>query len=81
MALDSPLSIGELRGSFPAEFYEEFCSSSAPTFYEMILQIKENNAPPPNKSFVNLSLLMNPGKDPTLPSSFRPISLLNVDLK
>jgi len=60
---------------FPAEFYKEFWSTLAPTFYRMILKIEENNVLPPNLNSANISLLLTPGKDPTLPSSYCPILL------
>uniref|UniRef100_A0A669DGZ9 Reverse transcriptase domain-containing protein n=1 Tax=Oreochromis niloticus TaxID=8128 RepID=A0A669DGZ9_ORENI len=95
MALDSPLMPGELQEAlismpnnkapgpdgFPAEFYKEFWTILAPVFHRMLQEIKENGRLPPNMNSANISLLLKPGKDPVYPSSYRPISLINVDLK
>ena len=66
---------------FPAKFYKEFGFTLAPAFSRMILQIKENKELPPNMNSATIRLLLKPDKDPTLPSSYRPKSLLNVELK
>ncbi len=95
MALDSPLTSDELQEAlnsmpnkkapgpdgFPAEFYKEFWAIMAPTFYRMLQETKENGRLPPNMNSANISLLLKPGKDPVLPTSYRPISLINVDTK
>uniref|UniRef100_A0AAR2JRJ2 Reverse transcriptase domain-containing protein n=1 Tax=Pygocentrus nattereri TaxID=42514 RepID=A0AAR2JRJ2_PYGNA len=93
--LDSPFSSSEFYKAiqhlpnnkapgpdgFPAEFYKEFWPVLEPTFFRMVTQIKNNHTISPNMNSANISLLLKPGKDPTLPSSYRPISLINVDLK
>uniref|UniRef100_A0A3Q0RT11 Uncharacterized protein n=1 Tax=Amphilophus citrinellus TaxID=61819 RepID=A0A3Q0RT11_AMPCI len=93
--LDSPLSSSEFYEAiqhlpdnkapgpdgFPAEFYKEFWSVLKPSFLRMVAQIQNNHTISPNMNSANISLLLKPGKDPTLPSSYRPISLINVDLK
>jgi len=95
MARDSPLSIGELHEAlqhmpskkapgpdgFPSEFYKEFWTVLAPTFHKMVLQVKKNGRLSPYMNSANIILLQKPGKDPVLPSSYCPISLINVDLK
>ncbi len=42
---------------------------------------KKNGRLPPNMNSAKISLLIKPGKDPVLPTSYRPISLINVDTK
>ena len=93
MALDSPLSTGELHevlqhmpsnkapgpDGFPVEFYKEFWTVLA-TFHKMVLKVKENGRLSPNVNSVNIILLQKPGKDPVLPSSYGPISLINVEM-
>uniref|UniRef100_A0A669EVM6 Reverse transcriptase domain-containing protein n=1 Tax=Oreochromis niloticus TaxID=8128 RepID=A0A669EVM6_ORENI len=95
IALDSPLTSGELQEAlismpnnkapgpdgFPAEFYKEFWTILAPVFYRTLLEIKEKGRLPSNMNSANINLLLKPGKDPVYPSSYRPISLINVDLK
>jgi len=66
---------------FPAEFYKEFWTVLAPTFHKMVLQVKQNGRLSPHMNSANIILLQKPGKDPVLPSSYRPKSLINVDLK
>ena len=66
---------------FPAEFYKEFWTVLAPTFHKMVLEVKQNGRLSPHMNSANIILLQKPGKDPVLPSSYRPISLINVDLK
>ena len=65
---------------FPAEFYKEFWEQLAETFYKMVTFIKENQLLPPNMNSANIILLLKPEKDPTTPSSYRPISLINADV-
>ncbi len=90
MALDSPLTADELQEAlnsmpnkkapgpdgFPAEFYKEFWAILATTFHRMLQETKKNGRLPPNMNSANISLLLKPGKDPVLPTSYRPISLL-----
>uniref|UniRef100_A0A8C6LNV0 Reverse transcriptase domain-containing protein n=1 Tax=Nothobranchius furzeri TaxID=105023 RepID=A0A8C6LNV0_NOTFU len=92
--LDSPLTSAELQEAlksmpnrkapgpdgFPAEFYKEFWIILAPVFFRMVREIKESGRQP-NINSANISLLLKPGKDPAFPTSHRPISLINVDLK
>ena len=66
---------------FPAEFYKEFWTVWAPTFHKMVLQVKENGRLFPNMNSANIILQQKPRKDPLLPSSYRPLSQINVDLK
>uniref|UniRef100_A0A3B3HAI8 Reverse transcriptase domain-containing protein n=1 Tax=Oryzias latipes TaxID=8090 RepID=A0A3B3HAI8_ORYLA len=94
-ALESPFTKEELHKAltnmpskkapgpdgFPAEFYKEFWQILAPIFLRMTIEIKDNNYLPPNMNSANIILLLKPGKDPTSPSSYRPISLINADLK
>lgn len=66
---------------FPAEFYKHFWPIIAPLFNWMIPETKQNSKFPTNMNTAMTSLLLKPNKDPTLPSSNRPISLINVDVK
>uniref|UniRef100_A0A3P9JK99 C2H2-type domain-containing protein n=1 Tax=Oryzias latipes TaxID=8090 RepID=A0A3P9JK99_ORYLA len=93
--LDSPLSLSELHEAlslmpngkapgpdgFPAEFYKEFWEQLAPTFYKTVKFINESQSLSPNMNSANIILLLKPDKDPTSPSSYRPISLINADVK
>lgn len=66
---------------FPAEFYKNFWSILAPLFIRMITESKHNSRLPATSNTASVSLLLKHNKDPTLPSSYRPISLINVDTK
>ena len=94
-SLEAPILIEELHKAlqhmsdgkapgpdgYPVEFYKEFWPLISPTLFKMIVNIKESRTLPPCMNCANISLLLKPEKDPTLPSSYRPISLINVDLK
>ncbi len=64
-----------------AEFYKHFWSILSPLFIRMIIESKQKSKLPDNMNTATISLLLKPNKDPTLPSSYRPISLINVDIK
>ena len=66
---------------FPAEFYKHFWASLAPLFIRAIIEIKQNSRFPVHMNTALISLLPKPNKDHTLPSNYRPISLINVDMK
>ncbi len=66
---------------FPAEFYKHFWPILSPLFNRLITEIKQNSKLPKNMNTATISLLLKPNKDPLLPSSYRPISLINVDTK
>lgn len=63
---------------FPTKFYEEFWQLLAPVSHKMVNFVKESRALPINMNPTNIIL---PLKDPTLPSSYHPIYLINTDLK
>uniref|UniRef100_A0A3B1ID19 Reverse transcriptase domain-containing protein n=1 Tax=Astyanax mexicanus TaxID=7994 RepID=A0A3B1ID19_ASTMX len=66
---------------FPVEFYKHFWPSLSPLFNRMISEIKQNAKLPTNMNTAIISLHLKPNKDPTLPSSYRPLSLMNTDTK
>lgn len=65
----------------PAEFYKHFWDILSPLFIRLILDIKNTSAIPSHMNTAIISLLLKPNKDPTYPSSYRPLSLINTDLK
>ena len=95
MDLDLPLSIGELHDAlqhmpnnkapgpdgFPAEFFREFWTELAPIFHKMVVQAKEAGRLSSSMNSANIILLQKQGKVPVLPSSYRPISPINADVK
>lgn len=66
---------------FPVEFMKHFWSMLAPLFLRMVTDIKSNGRITPNMNTAAIKLLLKPDKDPALPSSYRPLSLINTDIK
>lgn len=66
---------------FPAEFYKHFWTILSPLFCRMLQESNQNSKLPLHMNSATISLILKPNKDPTLPSSYRPISLINVDTK
>ena len=95
LMLDSPITDIELEKAlklmpnnkspgpdgFPAEFYKHFWSILTPLFQRVVTEITKTSRLPNHMNSAIISLLLKPNKDPTIPSSYRPISLINVDLK
>uniref|UniRef100_A0A8C5HQA3 Reverse transcriptase domain-containing protein n=1 Tax=Gouania willdenowi TaxID=441366 RepID=A0A8C5HQA3_GOUWI len=93
--LDSPLTLQELQNAldsmstgkapgpdgFPAEFLKHFWSMLAPLFFRVVTEIKNKGHVGGHMNTANIKLLLKPDKNPILPSSYRPISLINTDLK
>lgn len=92
--LDAPLSLEELLLSikamqsnkapgpdgFTVEF-KKFSDKLAPLLLQMYIESLENGLLPPTLFQASISLLLKPDKDPNLCGSYRPLSLLNVDVK
>lgn len=66
---------------FPAEFYKQFWSILSPLFIRLICESKQKSKLLDIMNIATIALLLKPRKDPTLPSSYRPISLINIDTK
>uniref|UniRef100_A0AAR2J9L9 Reverse transcriptase domain-containing protein n=1 Tax=Pygocentrus nattereri TaxID=42514 RepID=A0AAR2J9L9_PYGNA len=94
-ALDSELTSEEIIDSiksFPSakapgpdgfgiEFYKKFASQITPLLLRMFIHSTKVGTLPKTLYAANISLLLKPGRDKTDFSSYRPISLLNTDLK
>lgn len=94
-ALDKPLTQTEFHKAltqmpnnkapgpdgFPAEFFKHFWLTISTLFIRMALEIKHNSKIPPHMNTALISVLLKPGKDPTLPSSYCPLSLINTNIK
>ena len=65
----------------PAEFYKHFWNILSPLFNRLIAEIKTTSTIPTHMNTALITVLPKPNKDPTLPSSYRPLSLINTDLK
>ena len=93
--VDAPLTISELQcaldtmpqgkapgpDGFPAEFLKHFWSMLAPLFFRTVTEIKTKGYISSHMNTASIKLLLKPDKDPTLPSSYRPLSLINTDIK
>jgi len=68
-------------GGFPVEFYKHFWNILSLLLIRAIGEIKQKSRFPMHMNTAVISLLPKLNKDPTLPSNYHPISLVNVDLK
>lgn len=66
---------------FPPEFYKHFWSIISPQFLDMSAEIKNSSSIPQHMNTALISVLLKPNKDPLLCTSYRPISLINTDMK
>ena len=94
-SLDSPITSDEFQrkrlqisnnkapgpDGFPAEFFRHFWQTISPLFLRMSQTIQLNSKILPHMNTAIISVLLKPDKDPTLPSSYRPLSLINTDIK
>lgn len=93
--LEEPITIAELRQAvfsmrtgkcpgrdgFPIESYRTFFNKSAPILIDMFNKSFLLSKLPPTLMQATISLILIKDKDPLLAASYRPISLLSVDLK
>lgn len=66
---------------FSIEFYKKFANQITPILHRMFSHSMESERLPPTLYEVNITLLLKQDRDETEPSSYRPISMLNVDFK
>ena len=93
--LDAPLTSEELNkalntipnnkssgpAEFPAGLYKHFWDILSPLFYRVTAEIKTTSTIPMHMNPAVMTLLSKPNKDLTLPSSYRPLSLINTYFK
>lgn len=77
------MQVGKTPGEdgLPAEFFKTHCASLASTFREVLLVSLKDAQLPPSMLCAIIVVIHKPRKDPEFCSSYRPISLLNVDAK
>lgn len=67
---------------FTPEFYKKnFLDSQEMHLRDLFAACKEKNQTPDSWAEVSIYILPKEGKDMTLPQSYRPIAILNVDYK
>ena len=66
---------------YPAEFFKRFSDQLAPLLLEMFNHSYKQGTLPPTLMQASISLIYKKGKDPLNCASYRPISLLPVDVK
>ena len=93
--LDLPLSLTEIRNAisamqsgrapgpdgYPIEFYKKFAAKLTPLILNMFSDSFGSGALPQTLTEASITLIPKPGKDRTQCGSYRPISLLNSDIK
>lgn len=93
--LDAPLTILEIKEAittmnsgkspgpdgYPVEFFKKFSTQLAPLLLEMFNYSYRNGSLPTSLTQASISLIYKKGKDPLSCASYRPISLLPVDVK
>lgn len=76
-----PLNKAPGPDGFQVEFYKTLWPTIGSTYCRLARSILNSGLLSPNMNSANISLVLKPEKDPSLPSSYRPISLINADLK
>lgn len=66
---------------YTVEFYKAFATKLAPLVLKLFENSLNNEKLPQSLTETFITLILKPGKDPLERSSYRPISLLNVDVK
>ncbi len=66
---------------YPVEFYEKFSLQLTPLLLNMYKHSLEQASLPQSLMEALITVLLKPGKDPVDCSSYRPFSLLSVDVK
>ena len=93
--LDRPLTQSEITAAIgdvqtgkspgpdgkPPEFFKKFKDKLAPIMLEVFNESLGKGSLPPTLTQAKITLLLKKDKDPTDCGSYRPISLLNVDIK
>lgn len=93
--LEEPITIEELTQAitsmqngkcpgpdgYPVEFYKKFLDKLAPMMIDMYFESFDSLKLPQTLNQASISLILKKNKDPLHCTSYRPISLLNVDFK
>lgn len=93
--MDLPITEEDIKmviGSMPAgkapgadgltdAFYKEYADLVAPRLLRVYEEAMETGILPPTLREAVIITLLKPDKDPTLPDSYRPLSLINLDAK
>lgn len=93
--LDAPINIEEIQKAlkmmqtgktpgpdgFPVEFYKTYAEQLAPRLQSLFAHSFQEGRLPDSMHEAIIVVIHKQGKDPKLCSSYRPISLLNVDIK
>lgn len=66
---------------FPMEFYKKIIGKLAPLLLSVFNESLERGSLPPTFTQATIALLLKKDKDPTSCGSYRPLSLLNADVK
>lgn len=93
--LNSPINVSEVEqvvitlpsgkspgpDGFSAKYYKSFSSTLAPSLTQIFTHAMLEGSLPPEMLQATIVTLPKPGKSPDVPANFRPISLLNSDVK